>query len=116
MRYSQLPTAASWRNAGCVAVCRQHRVLQRVGGVLGIAAGHQGEPVELTLVAVEQLLEGVPVAGDVGSQQLRIGAELSALPLEGPHSRTLKGAAGALRHIFGGLGMDGGQRWTKTRP
>jgi hypothetical protein len=50
------------------AVCRGHRVLQRVLCVFGATAGQPGNPVQLPVVTVEQLLEGVPVASDVGSQ------------------------------------------------
>ena len=72
MRCSQLPTAASWRNGRGAAVCGQHGVLQRVGGVVGAAAGAAGQPVQLAVVAVEQLLERVPVTGDVRRQQLGV--------------------------------------------
>ena len=72
MRYSQLLTAESWRKARCAAVRLEHRVLQRVGGVFGVAAGDLRQPVQLAVVTVEQLLERVPVTGDVRGQQLGV--------------------------------------------
>ena len=48
----------------------EHRVLQRVCGVFGVAAGDLRQPVQLAVVTVEQLLERVPVTGDVRRQQL----------------------------------------------
>lgn len=50
------------------AVCREHRVLQRVRRILGIPAGQMREPVQLTVVPVEQLLERVRVAVNVRGQ------------------------------------------------
>ena len=55
---------------GRLAVGRQHGVLQGIGGVVGVVAGHLGQPVELPVVAVEQLLEGVPITGDMCGEQL----------------------------------------------
>ncbi len=72
MRWSQLLTAASCRNEAGTAVRRGHRVLQRVFGVFGAAAGQPGDSVQLPVVAVEQLLEGIRVACDVGSQQFGV--------------------------------------------
>ena len=56
------------------AVRGEHGVLQRVFGVLGAAGGEPRKPVQLPLMAVEQLVEGVAVAGDVGCQQLGVTA------------------------------------------
>jgi hypothetical protein len=50
------------------AVRRGHCLLQGVLGVLVAAAGQPGKPVQLAVVTVEKLLEGIAVAGDVGSQ------------------------------------------------
>ena len=47
---------------------RQHRVLQGVRGVFRVVAGDPGQPVQLTVVAVEQFLERVPIPGDVCGQ------------------------------------------------
>ncbi len=58
----------------CGAVRREHRVLQRVVRVVGIPAGELRESVQLAVVAVEELLERVPVAVDVRDQQLGVGA------------------------------------------
>ncbi len=74
------------------AVRREHRVLQCVLGILGAAAGQPGEPVQLPVMAVEQLLEGVAVAGDVGRQQFGVAAFfLTFLPNPAPetHGRTV---------------------------
>ena len=73
------------------AVCRQHRILQGISGVLGIAAGDPRQPVQLAVVTVEQLLERVPVTGHVGRQQLGVRPVDSPTA---PHSRTLNGAGG----------------------
>ena len=73
------------------AVRRDHRLLQRVLGVLGAAAGQPGDPVQLPVVAEEQLLEGVAIARDVSRQQFGV-ATLSGtlLPnLRGAHRRTV---------------------------
>ena len=87
----------------CRAVRGQHRVLKGVGGVVGIAAGEMGQPVQLAVVPVEELLEGVAVAADVRDQQLGVGAHpfgLTASSPENPHSRTLIGTAAGARHQF----------------
>ena len=55
-----------------VSVGLEQRVLEGVGGILRIMAGQPGEPVQLLAVPVEQLLERVPVAGDVCRQQFRV--------------------------------------------
>jgi hypothetical protein len=55
----------------------QHGILQCVGGIVGVATGEQRQPVQLPLMAVEQLLERIPVTGDVGSQQLGVGPLLA---------------------------------------
>ena len=76
---------------GGAAVRRQHRILQGISGVLGIAAGDPRQPVQLAVVTVEQLFERVPVTGDVCRQQFGVS------PIDSPaapHSRTLNGAAG----------------------
>ena len=57
----------------------QQRILQRVGGVVRVAAGHHRQPVQLAVMAIEQFLEGVPVACDVRGQQLRV-AVMSEIP------------------------------------
>ncbi len=54
------------------AVRRGHRVLQGVLSVLDATAGQPGDSVQLAVVTVEQLLEGVPVACDVGGQQFGV--------------------------------------------
>jgi hypothetical protein len=71
---------------------RQHGVLQRVGGVIDAAARDHGQPVELTLVAVEQLLERIAVTGDVRGEQFSVRAIDTPA---GPHSRTLNGPGDA---------------------
>jgi hypothetical protein len=48
--------------------------LQRIFGVLGGAAGQPGKPVQLPSMPVEQLVEGVPVAPNMGCQQLGVTA------------------------------------------
>ncbi len=81
----------------------------RVGGVVGVAAGELGEPVQLAVMPVEQFLERVLLACDVRGEQLRIGAmrfafsELSEIP-RSPHSRTLNGAEGAFDTSLRGWG------------
>lgn len=52
---------------------RQQRILQGVGRVVVVAARQVGQPVELAPVPMEQRRERVPVTGDVGCQQLRVG-------------------------------------------
>jgi len=65
---------------GVVAKCagaamgRDHGLLQRVLGVLRVATGQPGDSVQVSMVAVKQLLEGVPVTGDMSSQQLCVAA------------------------------------------
>jgi hypothetical protein len=56
------------------SVGREHGVLQRVFGILGSAGGQPGKAVQMSLVTVEQLAEGVAVAGDMGGQQLGVTA------------------------------------------
>jgi hypothetical protein len=63
----------------------EHRVLQGVRGIFGVAAGDSRQPVQLAVVTVEQLLERVPVTGDVGRQQLGVRPVDSPAA---PHSRT----------------------------
>jgi len=73
------------------AVRRDHRLLQRVLGVLGAAAAQPGDAVQLPVVAEEQLLERIPIARDVSRQQFGV-ATLSGtlLPnLRGAHRRTV---------------------------
>jgi hypothetical protein len=73
------------------AVRRDHRLLQRVLGVLGAAAAQPGDPVQLPVVAEEQLLERIAIARDVSRQQFGV-ATLSGtlLPnLRGAHRRTV---------------------------
>jgi len=67
----------------------EHRVLERVCGVVGIAAGDPREAVELAVVTVEQLLEGIAVPGDVCLQQLCVRPPWIDDPPEAPHTRTL---------------------------
>jgi hypothetical protein len=50
----------------------EHRILQRVRGIFGVSTADHGEPVQLPVVTVEQLLERVLVAGDVCCQQLSV--------------------------------------------
>jgi hypothetical protein len=73
------------------AVRRDHRLLQRVLGVLGAAAAQPGDPVQLPVMAEEQLLERIAIARDVSGQQFGV-ATLSGtlLPnLRGAHRRTV---------------------------
>jgi hypothetical protein len=56
------------------AVGGEHGVLQRVFGILGGAAGQPGEAVQLPLVTVKQLAEGITVAGDMSGQQFGVTA------------------------------------------
>src|SRR5690606_17032935 len=88
---------------------RQHRLLQGVGGVLGVAAGEPGQPVQLPVVAVEQLLEGIAVTVDMCGQQLRVGPRPAIVP-EALHSRTVSGAGARPRHLFAGTRVWRGQR------
>src|SRR6185369_1525475 len=60
------------------------------------------QSVQLALVSVEQLLEGVPVTGDVSGQQLGIRPADS---FEAPHKRTLSGFPGSSLHKFAPLGI-----------
>jgi hypothetical protein len=53
-------------------VCLEHRVLERVSGVFGVAAAHPRQPVQLAVVTEEQLLEREPVTAHVCRQQLSI--------------------------------------------
>ena len=78
------------------AVCRQHGVLQRVLGILGGAAGEPGKPVQLPVMTVEQLVEGVAFAGDVGGQQLGIAAFPLDLP---PNPRPDSNQSVVARHF-----------------
>lgn len=48
--------------------------MQRVFGVFEGAAGEPRKPVKLSLMTAEQLVEGVPVARNVGCQQLGVTA------------------------------------------
>ena len=73
------------------AVRRDHRLLQRVLGVLGAAAGQPGDPVQLPVVTEKQLLECIAIARHVSRQQFGV-ATLSGtlLPnLRGTHGRTV---------------------------
>ena len=56
------------------AVGRDHGLLQRIFGVLGATTGQPGKPVQVPVVAVEQLLEGVAVTRDMSSQQFCVAA------------------------------------------
>ena len=72
------------------AVRRDHRLLQRVLGVLGAAAGQPGDPVQLPVVAKKQLLEGVAIARDMSRQQLGVATFWTLLAnLRGAHRRTV---------------------------
>jgi hypothetical protein len=74
------------------AVRREHRVLQGILRILGAAAGEPGKPVQLSVMTVEQLLEGIAVTRDVGGQQFGIASLFSKvlpnLPPEA-HRRTV---------------------------
>ena len=74
----------------------QQRVLQSVGGVVRVATGHHRQPVELAMMAIEQFLEGIAVAGDVRGQQLTVGDVRN--PPEAPHTRTLSTPGHPLLH------------------
>ena len=66
--------------------------MQRILGVLGAAAGEPRKPVQLPLMAVEQLFEGVPVARNMRVQQLGVTAfPLNVSPNVSPeaHGRTV---------------------------
>ena len=92
------------------AVRREHRVLQRVLGVLGGAGGEPGEPVQMPLVAAEQFREGVPVSGDVGGEQFGVTAIWRAgCPVN--HGRTVTNRRGA-GHFTGGRPVSA----VRTRP
>jgi hypothetical protein len=74
------------------AVRRDHRLLQRVLGVLGATTGQPGQPVQLPVVAVEQFLERIAVARDVRRQQFGVAALFwNFLPklVRGAHGRTV---------------------------
>ena len=75
-RCSQVVTCASPRNDAGAAVGRDHAVLQAVGGVVGVAHRAQGDRPQPVAVAGEQLAERLGVAGDVGGEQLGVGARV----------------------------------------
>ena len=68
MRCSQLRDRGVVPKRAGAAVRREHRILQRVFGILGTAGGEPRQPVQLALMTVEQFGEGVAVPGDVGGQ------------------------------------------------
>lgn len=72
----------------------EHPVLQRVIGVFAGRAGEAGEPVQLAVMATEQLGECVPVAGHVGGEQISV-ASLARVGSPEPHRRTVTNRCGA---------------------
>ena len=56
------------------AVRAQHRLLDRVVGILSGLATSPGQPVQLASVPPEQFGEGVAVSGDMGAEKVGIGA------------------------------------------
>lgn len=71
------------------SVCGQHRVLEGIGGVVGVATGDLRQPVQLAVMSVEELLEGIAVTGDVRYQQLGVRPRRTGDPPESPHELTL---------------------------
>jgi hypothetical protein len=59
-----------------VSVRREHRVLERIRRVLRAAASEPRNPVQLSVMPVEQLLEGIAVARDVRGQQFGVAVLL----------------------------------------
>ena len=53
----------------------QHRLLDRIGGVLGGQAAPPGNPVQPWPVPAEQFLEGVAVTGGVRAEQIGVGSQ-----------------------------------------
>ena len=97
MRCNQLPTAASWRKEAAPRWAASMASCTRVGGVLGAAGGPAGQPVQPAVVATEQFLECVAVAGDVGGQQLGVAAN-DGRAEKAEHGRTVV-APGAPGHF-----------------
>ena len=73
---------------GGAAVRGEHGVLQGVVGVFGAARRPPGQPVQVAVVAADQLCERIPIAGDVGGQQVGVAAGGTG------HGRTVLTGAG----------------------
>jgi hypothetical protein len=56
---------------------RDHRVLERVGGFVRVAGGAQGHGPEPVAVPSVQRTERVPIPGQVGGDQVPVGALLA---------------------------------------
>ena len=72
----------------------QQRLLQGVRRVLGGVAGAFGDVPQVVVVPREQCLEGVPIAGDVRSQQVDVRGLTLGIPPEDSHRRMLAQFAG----------------------
>ena len=70
MRYSQLLTAESWRKAGALRCALSIASCSASAASSGLRLVICASRYELAVVTVEQLLERVPVTGDVRCQQL----------------------------------------------
>lgn len=79
---------------------RQHRVLQGIRGIVGVATGDLSQAVQLAVMPVEQLLEGIPLARDVRDEQLCVRPLWLSDSPEAPHRRTLINPAQRSRHFF----------------
>lgn len=60
-------------------VRREHRILERIGRILGTVGGQLGKPVQPSMMTVEQLLERVAVACDMRGQQFGVAVFLPTL-------------------------------------
>ena len=81
MRCSQVVTADVAAEPVGRPVRREQRVLDRVGGLLAVAEGAQGDRPQPVAVPADQLAERVRVAGDVGAQQGGVVAVLRSAPV-----------------------------------
>jgi hypothetical protein len=82
------------------AVRGQHRVLKRIRGIVVVAAGDLSEPIQLAVMAMEQLLESVSITADVRDEQLGVRSLSIGDSLEAPHKRTLISSQHPARHFF----------------
>ena len=102
MRCSQVVTAESPRKVSARAERGDQRVLERVGGVLGVAGRAEGDGPEAVAVTREELGEGVGVPGDVCLHEGGVLAQpvvvrrhdLTEMPVISP--RNPPGTAGSL--------------------